>query len=117
MDDATAPVAPALDPLLEVLSDHRRRSVLRYLREVRGEVALATLVEAVRGDDDAPRDWIATELHHVHLPKLAAAGAVTYDPERRRVAFVGGGRVERLLDALADYESGTARGDAEPDGG
>ena len=107
-DDRNAPATvPEIDPLLEVLADHRRRAVLRYLRGVRGEVEIATLAEGVRtADGDPPRDRIALRLHHVHLPKLASAGLVDYDRERRCVAFADHGPAERLLDALADCEPG-----------
>ncbi|PSQ36975.1 hypothetical protein BRD08_03755, partial [Halobacteriales archaeon SW_10_66_29] len=40
---------------------------------------------ATRHDDTADSDAVEIELHHSHLPKLAAAGWIEYDSETRTI--------------------------------
>ena len=37
------------------------------------------------GDDRGEREQLAVVLHHHHLPQLAAAGAISYDPDSGEV--------------------------------
>lgn len=82
------------DRLFELLSHPYRRFVVGHLRSVDdpqsvGEVAAdlgawqAELPPADRSADGVA--GIETELHHTHLPKLAAADVVEYDPARGTV--------------------------------
>lgn len=64
--------------LVTLLDDELRRRVLRHLDPEDGTVALSALAERL-ADDEAVRDQIALRLHHVHLPKLADYGLVSYD--------------------------------------
>jgi DNA-binding transcriptional ArsR family regulator len=105
------PPAGGTDPgdpgrVLELLAHPLRRATLRVLRDA-GRVSLDTLARAVmaRGDsyvvgDDVSRlDSVTIPLHHVHLPKLADAGVVTYDPEAWAVALaVEDGVLFQMLD-------------------
>lgn len=79
------------DRLFEMLANHRRRYVLYHLNDV--ENAVVTLDELADQLCTWERDWadqteqrkgkhrecIRTDLHHVHLPKMADAGIVDYD--------------------------------------
>lgn len=77
----------ALTETFDLLADPHRRYVLYYLTREAGVVDLDTLAAAIanwdkgepvtgRGND---REAIATSLRHAHLPKLAAAGIITFD--------------------------------------
>lgn len=90
--------------LLDILADPRRRFVLACIREHDVPLALSDVArEFVAWDQDVAITEIRAEdaksahvaLHHVHVPKLAAFGAVHYDQEQDTVA-----RVENT-DALA----------------
>ncbi|MFC7079933.1 DUF7344 domain-containing protein [Halorussus caseinilyticus] len=85
--DATAEV----DAVFGVLSDVHRRYALYYLRDRESATVdeLATILAGWLGTrEDAgkvvtpeDRERERTALHHVHLPKLAEAEYVRYDPE------------------------------------
>ena len=76
---------PTLDPLLDCLSDHRRRFVVEVLAE-RGEPVDSTALAAAlrryeretEGQPDRSPAAVTTELEHTHLPKLSDAGIVDY---------------------------------------
>lgn len=82
------------------LSHRRRRLVLDVLRERGRPLALADLaadvVRAEAGRPDADPDYEAIrrcrlELYHTHVPKLAAADLVRFDPADRTVRYVAAG--------------------------
>lgn len=67
-----------------LLASERRRVTLAVLESVTGQLSLdrlATAVAASQSGDDETTDVeeVRITLHHVHLPKLAAAGVVEYD--------------------------------------
>lgn len=73
-----------LTTVFRLLSRPRRRRVLYVLRERGGAVAVERLAEHLlaRERDDGPgRERVEVALRHVHLPKLAAAGAVERGPD------------------------------------
>ncbi|WP_247730290.1 DUF7344 domain-containing protein [Halovivax limisalsi] len=76
----------------ELLASRRRRQVIAVLETAPRTVDLADVAAAIAamdgpdGGPDADPDRIAIELHHVHLPKLADAGVIEYDPTARLVA-------------------------------
>ncbi|WP_436923782.1 DUF7344 domain-containing protein [Halosimplex amylolyticum] len=74
------------DRIRRLIADPRRRQVLQYLIENDEEaVPIGELIAAIvdskvppaAGED--PIERITTELHHVHLPKLADASLADYD--------------------------------------
>lgn len=68
----------------DVLSSAYRRQVLRSLVAGADDGAsLGELTEALVDHDETAddRDRLAIRLHHVTLPKLAAAGFIEYDAE------------------------------------
>lgn len=115
--------ADELSQMLAVLSHPRCRQVVTQLSADPAPSTLTDLVAALRAlddstseshTDDATSESLAISLHHVHLPKLAAAGLVEYDPTSRTLARgsrVGSGDIERasslltrLDDELSDAE-------------
>lgn len=97
----------SFDVTFDVLSHHHRRYVLACLLEHGAPIALADLAEAVasheRGtaitelSDEAVQE-AETALYHSHIPKLAGAGVVEYDPERTTVRLAEDvEQVERCL--------------------
>ena len=53
---------------------------------------------ATRHDDTADSDAVRIELHHNHLPKLAAAGWIEYDSENQAIRYES--RIETIRSAL-----------------
>lgn len=94
-----------VDAFFGALADERRRHVLHYLRNVADDdVEVAELVAFLdaTGSTRVPRSQIATELRHRHLPKLADAGFVDYDPMSQSVDYEGPTVFEPLLDRIED---------------
>ena len=87
----------ACDPAVaDGLSNARRRETLAVLRDAGAPLALADLaadlVEREAGpaagapDYDAIQRWCVM-LYHTHVPKLADAGLVEFDADRRIVSI------------------------------
>lgn len=78
-----------------LLAVKRRRLALAALEGRDGAVELQELArevatrEGIETEDGDAFERVAVTLHHVHLPKLAEAGILEYDPEARRVEPVG----------------------------
>lgn len=70
-----------------LLANERRRAVLATLDDRAASVDLDDLAAqvATQEGDEADTDQIKITLHHVHLPKLADAGVIEYDPETHRI--------------------------------
>ncbi|WP_336339411.1 DUF7344 domain-containing protein [Haloarcula brevis] len=82
------------DSVLNLCQHRYRRIVLGTLVEDRRSVTIDDLTEAVLKYNhhttipEASKDVLTDvrlSLHHVHLPKLASGGLITYDPERQFV--------------------------------
>ena len=88
----------------ELLSHSYRRYVLHFLATssegVSNRRELATIVsEAVheeRGSPEDELDQIVTELHHIHLPKLADANVLDYDSRTGYVRYWGEPTIEEF---------------------
>lgn len=80
--------------LLELLSDDRRRLTLSLLVDQQTPLETGTIAETIAAVDadsgnppaDDAVEQVAIALSHVHLPKLEAAGLLTYDRENALVA-------------------------------
>ncbi|NHN43160.1 hypothetical protein G9C85_16195 [Halorubellus sp. JP-L1] len=75
-----------------LLADSTRRAVLTVLDDTAAPVALQSLARdaaAARYSSGDPPDEVVEQttvaLHHNHLPRLADAGLVEYDRDRKRV--------------------------------
>ncbi|MCU4926496.1 hypothetical protein OB905_10960 [Halobacteria archaeon AArc-dxtr1] len=109
MSDATPTGADVLqkqpatdfDLVFEILSNRRRRIVLRTLFPVEME-DVKTLSSEVSRYVDADRQTVDISLRHTHLPKLDDAGIVDYDRQSEVVQYDG----HQLIDeALAHTEA------------
>lgn len=92
-DDESAGDELSMDRVFNLLGDQRRRYALTYLSTRPGAVTVNELVErvAVWECETQPerlsvreRERVHVSMCHSHLPKLADAGAISYD-ERARV--------------------------------
>ncbi|MFW5964764.1 MAG: DUF7344 domain-containing protein [Natronomonas sp.] len=86
------------DAAFDLLSNARRRLALKYLLEQDTPVGideLAAHVAAVENDteaeqlDEKQRKRTYVSLYQTHIPKLAKAGVVEYDPDERTVKLNG----------------------------
>ncbi|MFB6143039.1 MAG: hypothetical protein ABEJ30_06820 [Halorientalis sp.] len=98
-----APVTPAVDDVFDLLAHDRRRDVCLFLtRTDRSVVTVDELAAALAVDAD--RERLAVDLHHRHLPKLAAAGVVDYDPRSTTARYWGQPTVEKWAEHAAHVE-------------
>jgi hypothetical protein len=87
------------EKIFHLLSNRRRREVLLYLFSERSapldelvdQIAARELDRETDVADSDHRAAVYTSLYQTHIPELADAGIVVYDPEQRRVALTGRG--------------------------
>ena len=100
---------PGLDELFEVLADGHRRRVLAYLADTDdGVAAFSELIEHVAGDstgESTDKERVAVSLHHSHLPKLADASLVEYDPRSQIVRYRGCPAVSDWVELARSHEA------------
>jgi hypothetical protein len=84
--------------IFDVLSNQRRRHVLRYLKHVNGPVTMRDLSEQLTawetGKDrtairPSERKRVYTALHQSHLQQMAKAGVIEYDRDRGIAVLTG----------------------------
>lgn len=100
----------SLDACLNLIADRDRRRLIQHLRQNGNEeTAIDTLVDQLNGSAQAPaedrppdRSQLTTQIHHIHLPKLAEYGVVEYEPERGTVRYSSNEQVEAVLDSLPE---------------
>jgi hypothetical protein len=82
---------PEKDELYDLLSNHRRRYVLHFCKQVEGPVSLSELSEQVAAWEQdkeigeitsAERKRVYTSLQQTHLDRLADAGIVEFDGDQ-----------------------------------
>lgn len=88
----------------QLLSDSKRRTVLRHMAENDETTTIDQLVDVLSGkaasvDRETTRDQLAIALHHVHLPMLDEADVVEYDPAEKTVQYHSVDVIEDLLQA------------------
>ena len=94
----------------DLLGHPLRRRVLFELPKHDNPVRFPVLADGVRSskipggrgktrhDDAADSEAVSIELHHKHLPKLAAAGWIEYDSENKTIRYES--RIETIRSAL-----------------
>ena len=96
-----------------LLSHPLRYRVLLELPNHDNPVQLPAIADGIRSseiggetrhDDTADSDAVEIELHHTHLPKLAAAGWIEYDSENRTIRYES--RIETIRSALRTTADG-----------
>ena len=94
----------SIDTALRVVADPCRRSILSEL--IDGEetvVTTDTLVDRINPENPPPKatathaDSLLIDVHHTHLPKLADANVIEYDPRTETIRYTPNERVERVL--------------------
>jgi hypothetical protein len=89
--EAESRVALSLDHTFEILKNHRRREVLKYLRDEESEVTLSDLAEhiaALENDTEvalitsSQRKRVYVGLYQCHLPKMADMGIIEFEQNR-----------------------------------
>lgn len=80
------------DEIHEILSNGRRRRIIKELQNALDEVILRDLTERIAeaetGQSPAPRDIrqsVYNSLHQTHLPKLDREGIIDYDTDRKTI--------------------------------
>lgn len=97
--------APKVDQFLDTLSDNICREICLYFEDCSSKEA-ASLGELVSHIDnripgETPPE-IRTNLHHVHLPKLAKEGWLEYETPSNSVRYYGHDHAEQFLSELLD---------------
>lgn len=98
-EQATEGSDDGLDGRRSIPFEHpRRRYIVCYGRDAHETtVGIEELAAAIRHHEfignereSDDRRLVEVDLHHAHLPKLAAKGTIEYDPTERRVRFQDG---------------------------
>jgi hypothetical protein len=106
-------VTPPVDVVFDLLASHERRNLCTSLIESPAAVVTVSELVDLMVDEEtsaADREQLAVDLHHCHLPKLAEAGIVDYDPRSTTARYWGQPTVEKWAEHVAAVdEKGTAR--------
>lgn len=97
-----------LDTTFSALANRRCRVVLRQLAESDDALVVDDLVTRLADelDDEAVSETsLRTSLYHTHLPKLADAGLVEYDPDSGLVRLRTDSRFEEVDSTIESLES------------
>lgn len=107
--------APDLDTMLNICGHKHRRIVLATLVNQQQSLSIDDLTNAIlKYNHHLPRTEIDDEtakrihvgLYQVHLPKLAEAGVIQYDPERKVAELTAqAGREDSHLSAILAMDS------------
>lgn len=100
---AAVPDSLPLDDTLSALADAERRHLLAKLGQIDTPERLSSLTRWLAADADRTEDVdvsrLYVRLHHIHVPKLADVGIVSYDDETDAVELTEQGRP--LADAIS----------------
>lgn len=91
---------PTMDEVYRILAHAERRALLGILASGPGELDVHELVERTREWRDTPdldAKPYTIRLLHQHLPKMADAGLVAYDPDAGRVSITTDGVQANLV--------------------
>lgn len=95
MERASGPTEGTDRLVRELVGSPQRRRILRYLDDNGGDATFEEIVDVLDGPEPT---MTAVRLHHVHLPKLAAAGGIEWRPETERVRLTA--RLNGTLDVV-----------------
>lgn len=96
----------SLDAVLELLSHHQRRRLLRFLRRrpdqrASSEAVVACLTEQDHDRrDERPFSHVEITLQHLHEPKLSDADLLSYDEGADEYRYHPDEQVEKWLDII-----------------
>lgn len=101
-----------LDDTFDALTHPHRRYVLYYLRTHSEGISVDTLTAVLANKLEGPSatagkktpERIEIALLHTHLPKLANAGLITFDQNRRSVEFDGANGHGQFIDEAASID-------------
>lgn len=100
-------IAPStLDSLLTILQDPLRRRTVRFCASASNRMfEFDDLVNYLaRGDrlseEARDREEIAIDLHHRHLPKLAEAEVIEFDPNSGKIRYLGSDQIQRWIQQI-----------------
>ncbi|WP_137287002.1 DUF7344 domain-containing protein [Halorussus salinisoli] len=101
-----------LSEVFDLLVHPYRRYVLYYLTHESEMVTIDTLATAIaRWDkDETKADWSAkskdveTTLRHMHLPKLADAGIILFDPNADSIELKETGQFDQFFSDIAHID-------------
>lgn len=102
--------ATSIDRVLKVLSHPIRRAVIDYCCNADDPTAsIDDLVDHVArtrglGDDAEALDRVSLLLHHHHLPKLADASVIDFDPRQGQLRYYSDEDVEEWLARIQAWE-------------
>lgn len=101
----------SLDACLLLVSDRRRRQIIRHLRHSGDKKTVDGLVSQLldtesQVSESPDRKHLGIQLRHSHLPMLADYGVVQYDPESETVRYASDELVETVLDSLPEGSNG-----------
>ncbi|VTT88118.1 hypothetical protein DM2_1452 [Halorubrum sp. DM2] len=107
------------DALFSLLSNPRRRFILRYLNRTDESIQLQDLAaEVAAWENETDREALTSKqrkrlyvsLYQTHIPKLEEAGIVEYDGDTGQIRLTDrGGDLNRYLDVDAPDADGTRR--------
>lgn len=90
-----------------ILNDQLRSNIIAILSEQRSTTTLENLADEVlvregRKESNRRKDRLKllTELHHIHLPKLASVGLLHYDSDQQIIQYRENERVESWLETV-----------------
>lgn len=101
----------SIDEAIEILSESVRRDVINYFQVHPSDTTdiktLANFITKEGGVDygeDRAQETVESLLHHLHLPALAEASLVEFDPRSSQVRYVGNEKVENIQAIIRKIE-------------
>lgn len=109
-DRSSGMTSAELSTCLELVAHERRRRLIQQLRQdTSGKMTIDELATELQEADSISdhgqppgRKQVTVELHHNHLPKLAAHDVVEYDSETGTIQYQPSERIEAILDTLPE---------------
>ncbi|SIR86928.1 hypothetical protein SAMN05421858_4195 [Haladaptatus litoreus] len=95
----------SLNALFEIFANQHRRYTLHHLSNMDGVTAtVSALIETLAQFSTTSCKRLRIQLHHCHLPKMAAYNLIEYDSRSQTIRYHGDNRVETLLAVSRTHE-------------